>query len=138
MKLEAVAEWNGSSGFDVKAGKHSLSAAWGTERKSATPMELFLSSLACCSGVDVVEIIKKMRKRLQSLTIRAEGIRRDEYPQIFTEIHLRYIAVTDATAEEMDRAISLSMNKYCSVRGMIKDEVKIEYTMELHNADHLS
>jgi len=132
--MRAQASWNGSNGFKVEfESSNNVITEWGEGRKNPSPMELFLSALSCCTGVDVIEIIKKMRKELRSFSVTAEGKRRKEYPQIFTEIKLTYELQTDATHDDVDRAIRLSMEKYCSVRGMLRPEIKVDYMIKINN-----
>ena len=98
------------------------------ENRGQTPMELFLSALTGCATVDVIEILKKRRKRIDRLEIVTEAQRRDEpFPRIFTHIKIIFqLTSPDANQAELDRAVALSMDKYCSVRGMVSPEVAIE------------
>lgn len=54
------------------------------------PMELLLMGIVGCTGIDIAMILERMRLKLEGMEIDASGIRRDEYPQAFTEIHLTY------------------------------------------------
>lgn len=65
----------------------------GGEARGPTPMETVLMALAACSGMDVVPILRKMRAPLESLTISISGNRATEHPRVFTDIHLRYVAI---------------------------------------------
>ena len=97
------------------------------ENKGQSPMELVLSALAGCATVDVIEILKKRRKTVDGLTVDADAERRDEpFPRIFTKIKLTFkLSSPDASQEELDKAIALSVEKYCSVRGMITPEAEV-------------
>jgi putative redox protein len=97
-----------------------------------SPVEMVLQALGGCTAMDIVSILKKMRRTITSLVLEIEGERREEYPRIFTHIHILYKLVSpDATEQELDRAIRLSEEKYCSVSGMLRPTVKITTSYEL-------
>lgn len=78
------------------------------------PMELLLMGLTGCTGIDVTMILERMREPLESLEIHADGVRREEHPQAFTEIALTYEMTGDVASAKAWRAIHLSEEKYCS------------------------
>jgi putative redox protein len=91
-----------------------------------SPMETVLIALAGCSAVDVVGILEKMRVAVQALRIDVEGQRADEPPRVFRKIHLRYIARGDGlTADQLQRAVALSVDKYCSVAAMLGQSAEL-------------
>jgi putative redox protein len=97
-----------------------------------TPLELLLQALAGCSGMDVVMILNKMRRTIIDLHISVDADRRDEYPRIFTAIRLHFqLTSPDATKTELERAVILSQDKYCSVAGMLRPTVMISHSTEL-------
>lgn len=88
---------------------------------AASPMEVVLQSLAACSLMDVISILKKKRRQIVSLTAEVEADRAAEHPKVFTSIRVLYrLASPDCTREDFDRAVSLSMEKYCSVSAMLR------------------
>lgn len=89
--------------------------------KGPSPMQMMLQSVAACSALDVVNILKKRRRTLTSLVIDITAERADTYPRVFTSMHLRYrVASPDATSEEVQRAIELSQDQYCSASAVVK------------------
>jgi putative redox protein len=95
-------------------------------KKSMSPVESLLSAVAACGAVDIVSMLKKRRKTIQSFTIETEGQRRDVPPRSFTSIHCKYIIVSvDVTEEELMKAAKLSIEKYCSVADSLKATVSI-------------
>lgn len=97
-----------------------------------SPLELVLQALGGCTVMDVVSILQKMRRTITSLTLDISADRREEYPRIFTRIHLFYkLASPDAAENELARAIKLSEEKYCSVSGMLRPTVNITTSYEL-------
>jgi putative redox protein len=100
-----------------------------------SPVELVLQALGGCTAMDIVSILQKMRRTIHSLTLEIEGERREEYPRIFTGIHIFYKLVSpNATEHDLERAIQLSEEKYCSVSGMLRPTVRITTSYELRRA----
>lgn len=100
-----------------------------------SPVELVLQALGGCTAMDIISILKKMRRTIKALTLEIEAKRREEYPRIFTHIHILYKLVSPDTAEhELARAIKLSEEKYCSVSGMLRPTVKITTSYELQKS----
>ena len=100
---------------------------------ASSPMELMLMSIAACSAMDVISILEKRRSNFTDLAIEVNGVRRDEYPRIYTAIHLKYIVSgSGIKSKDIERAIKLSEDKYCSAIGMVKDTAKMssEYVIE--------
>ncbi len=100
---------------------------------ASSPMELMLMSIAACSAMDVISILEKRRSNFTDLAIEVDGVRRDEYPRIFTAIHLKYIVSgSGIKSKDVERAIKLSEDKYCSAIGMVKNtaEMSSEYVIE--------
>lgn len=91
-----------------------------------TPMELLLISLAGCSAMDVIAILRKKRQPVEHLEVQVRGQRRDEYPTIFTEIDLEYIIHgADVDPAAARRAIDLSRDRYCPIWAMLAPSVPI-------------
>lgn len=92
------------------------------------PMEMVIASLAGCTAMDVVSILKKMRQDIKGLEISIDSERSSEHPKVFTKIHL----IFTVTGKELDeskvkRAIELSQDKYCSVSAMLKQSADVTY-----------
>ena len=96
------------------------------------PMEGILMSLGSCSGIDVVLILNKMKQDLQDIQIKVSGERREEIPRYFTKIHVHYVLIGDIEEDKAGRAISLSMEKYCSVTKMLEKTVEITHSFEIN------
>ena len=97
-----------------------------------SPKKMILASLSACSGMDVVEILHKMRVAFNKIEIEAEAEQTDEYPKVFKSIQLVY--KSDVTKEDFDKlkkAIDLSQEKYCGVAAMLRKSCPIEYSIEL-------
>ncbi|MGA2972572.1 MAG: OsmC family protein [Candidatus Bathyarchaeia archaeon] len=99
-----------------------------------TPMELFLMALAGCTAMDVQWIMDKERQKVDRLEISARGTRRDEDPRYYETIDLEYkFAGPSIRKNTVERAIRLSQEKYCSVRAMVRDNVRINITYRISN-----
>lgn len=97
-----------------------------------SPKALLLTGLAGCSGIDVVEILEKMRVPFANLEIDAEAEQTEEHPRVFSTIHLTYKVKTgEENREKIRKAIDLSLEKYCGVAAMLKKNSEIEYSIVL-------
>jgi len=95
-----------------------------------SPKALLLSGLAGCSGIDIVEILEKMRVPFADLKIEVETEQTMEHPKVFRDIHIDYIIKTDEeNRDKVKKAIDLSLDKYCGVAAMLKKNSKINYTI---------
>ena len=85
------------------------------------PMELMLLSVAACSSFDVVTILKKARQNITDCIAEVEGERADAVPAVFTKIHLHFkVSGVDLSEKQVERAIELSAEKYCSASIMLQ------------------
>lgn len=100
----------------------------GGEGLGLRPMELVLASLASCSGIDVVTLLKKMRQPLEDIRVDVEGTRaEDETPAVFRHIHLRFHLQGDLDPEKARKAVGMSVEKYCSVARMLERSATITW-----------
>jgi putative redox protein len=80
------------------------------------PMELLLVGFGGCSGMDVISILRKKRQQVTSLAINVKGEKADSAPKIYKEVHIEYIVTGKGLEPQaVERAITLSLDKYCSV-----------------------
>lgn len=104
----------------------------GSRQHGNSPKSLLLSALAGCSGIDVVDILGKMRVSFSELEIDAETTQTEENPKIFKDIHLVYkIKTARANEDKVRKAIDLSLEKYCGVSAMLSKNSDIHYTIQL-------
>ncbi|HTX93324.1 MAG TPA: OsmC family protein [Anaerolineales bacterium] len=90
------------------------------------PMQLLLVAVAGCTGIDIVSILEKKRIKLSDMRIRVRGKRAADYPMIWTDINLTYILWgEDIPSKDVEQAIKLSEEKYCSVGIMLGKSAKI-------------
>ena len=93
------------------------------------PKELILLALAGCTGSDVVSILTKKRAPLDSLELNVTAEETEDHPRVFTHIHVEYVFHGDGLrAHDLERAIELSEEKYCSVSAMLRPAVSITHS----------
>jgi putative redox protein len=100
------------------------------------PMELVLAGTATCSAFDVVWILKKARQPITDCVVEAEAERAPVEPKVFTRIHLKYvIAGRGLDARQVERAVKLSKEKYCSATTMMERTAEITYEVAIVEGD---
>jgi putative redox protein len=98
----------------------------------ARPMELVLMGLGTCSAIDVVHILRKARQEVRGCVVEMDSDRAPEAPKVFTRIHMHYVVTGKALAPaQVERAIKLSKEKYCSATAMLEKTASISVDFEL-------
>ncbi len=102
-----------------------------------SPKALMLSSLAGCSGLDVVSLLKKMRAEVADFNIEITAELTDEHPKFYNKVKVDY-HFTDAELqpEKIQKAVNLSVTKYCGVMEMFRKFADIETEIHLHNLEN--
>jgi putative redox protein len=96
------------------------------------PMEMLLLGMGGCSSFDVIGILKKSRVDFVDCVVELEATRADEIPKVFTHIHAHYIVSGKGLkAAQVERAISLSVEKYCSASIMLGKTAEITHDFEI-------
>lgn len=106
--------------------------AEGVQRMGASPMELLMISLAGCTAMDVVSILRKKRQNFTGFQILIHGDRAEDHPKVFTAFQLEYVVRgTGIDPAAVERAIQLSVENYCSVHAMLHKaaEIRTSYTI---------
>lgn len=129
IKKEVTVTWLTGMTFDAEVGDHHVfmdaRGDYGDNR-APSPTLLMLASLAGCTGMDVVSIMRKKRQDFTDVVVRVEAIQHDEHPHWFTDVTLVY----EVTGEGVDpkavaRSVELSEERYCSVSATMKERSKI-------------
>lgn len=95
------------------------------------PMEMLLIGLAGCSSFDVLHTLEKSRQEVKDLNVSVKGERADEIPAVYTHIKVHFTATGNVELKRLERAVALSMEKYCSVSAMLGKTAKIEFSSEV-------
>jgi len=102
------------------------------------PMELLLAGAATCTAFDVVWILKRARQAIADCVVEADAERAPAEPRVFTRIHLRYtVAGRGLDANQVQRAVKLSKDKYCSATIMLGATAEITYDVTILEADSI-
>jgi putative redox protein len=98
------------------------------------PMELLLQGLGGCTVFDVLLILKKARQLVTDCVVEIDAQRADTEPKVFTNIHIHFIVSGKGLSEkQVQRAIQLSAEKYCSASIMLAKTAKITHDYEIRN-----
>jgi putative redox protein len=96
------------------------------------PMEMLLLGVAGCTMIDVVTTLKKMRQELTNCETKLSAERADEHPKVFTDIHIQFIVKgQDLDPKKVEKAITLSAEKYCSASIMLGKTASITHDFEI-------
>ncbi len=130
--MEILLEQTGTCSFQASngsGGKIKIDGPpdMGGKDEGLRPMESVLAALASCSAIDILHILKKGRTDVDDLKIKVIGKRVDAIPAVFESIELEVSVASVQNKDKLERAVSLSMEKYCSVAKMLEPTVKISY-----------
>jgi putative redox protein len=111
---------------------NTVSIDGGDHKKGMRPMELLLTALGSCSAFDAVHILQRQRQQVDDFEVEVTGTRPDDgNPKPYETIHLIFRITGKVERKKAERAISLAMEKYCSVSATFRKETKITYALEL-------
>ena len=96
------------------------------------PMEMLLIGMGACTSFDVVTILKKARQPIVDCVAEISAERANEVPKVFTKIHVHFVVTGDGLSEtQVERAVKLSAEKYCSASIMLSKSVEITHDFEI-------
>jgi putative redox protein len=114
------------------ANENGSTISFNANGKGISPMEGLLGAVAACSSVDVEIILKKMRQKLDSLTVVATGERaEDKIPKVFKKMRLKFILEGEIKRESAEKAVKMAVEKYCSVASSLKPDIEITWELVL-------
>lgn len=95
-------------------------------------MDLMLISLASCSSLDVISILRKKRQEITGFEVEVEGARREEHPKTYTEIWVRFtVKGPNVDPAAVERAIELSRDKYCAAAATLRHTATLHYDFSI-------
>ena len=104
----------------------------GGDNLGVRPMEMLLLGVAGCTMIDVVTTLKKMRQELTHCETKVNAERADDHPKVFTDIHIQFLVKgNDLDSKKVDKAITLSAEKYCSASIMLGKTASISHDFEI-------
>ncbi len=128
--MKTITRWKQDLAFESEFDGNTieLNGAVGPDGKRTAfgPKALLLSGLAGCSAIDVVEILKKMKVAFTRLEVTTETTQTEEHPRVFKDIYITF-AIDAASGDEnkVQKAVNLSLDKYCGVSAMLGKNSKI-------------
>lgn len=123
--------WEEDLSFDVELQGHHFKVdadeEFGGRDRGPRPKALVLSALAGCTGMDVASILQKMRMRWETFTVKVDATASEDHPIVYTAITIRYTFTGDELdRKKIERAVSLSVEKYCGVHAMLSKTARID------------
>ncbi len=98
------------------------------------PKALMLSSLAGCSGLDVVSLLKKMHAEVTDFKVEVTAELTDEHPKFYNKVKVDYhFTDADLQPKKIQKAVNLSVTKYCGVMEMFRQFADVETEIFLHD-----
>ncbi len=125
--------WNDGMSFDTHVNGHTITMdaddSAGGEDRGPRPKPMLLASLAGCTGMDVIAILKKMNQSPSYFNIKVEGALNDEHPKYYQNIKLVYEFKEDDGLDtgKVERAVKLSQEKYCGVSALLRHSSTLDY-----------
>ena len=135
--MKTITKWVDALAFDATADtgqtvRIDTTVEGGGLGSGMNPKKMLLGALNGCSGMDVVDMLKKMRVDFTTFEIEAEAEQTEEHPKVFKYIDMIYrIDVAPENLDKVERAVSLSHEKYCGISAMLAKHCKINHTIEL-------
>lgn len=104
----------------------------GGTNQGMRPMQMLLAAMGGCSSIDVVSILKKQKQDLKDIKVTVTGEReKDAIPSLYTEVHAHFRLFGNLDKDKANKAVSLSIEKYCSVAKTLEAKAKITYSVEI-------
>jgi putative redox protein len=136
MKSKISCTWKNDMSFEAEVNGFKIvldaDASVGGQNLGPRPKPLTLVSLAGCTGMDVISILKKMRVEPEYFNVAVEGELTEEHPKIFGKIHLVYeFRGQDLPMDKLKKAIELSQDRYCGVTAMLNKSSELSYEIKI-------
>ena len=138
MTNKVTTTWKGNMLFesDNPTGATVLMEAgsdFGGEGKGLSPKAMMLSSLAACSGLDVVSLLKKMRAEVADFNMEVTGELTEEHPKYYHSVHVDYhFYGSELKEDKITKAVNLSIDRYCGVMEMFRKFSKVTTKIYFH------
>jgi putative redox protein len=135
--MKTITKWVSALAFDATADSgHTVridtTVEGGGLGSGMNPKKMLLGALSGCSGMDVVEIMTKMKVPYTKLEIEAEAEQTADHPKVFRYINMVYrVDSTEENIDKIKKAVALSHDKYCGISAMLSKHCAINYTIEL-------
>lgn len=129
LSLERI---NDAIQFRGMNGSYDVTIASSDDQEGLSPMEMTALSVVGCSSIDILTILEKQRQEIDDFNAEIDAERADDPPRVFTDLHLHYVFSGDVDPDKVRRAITLSLDKYCSVSNMVDQTATITYAFTVN------
>jgi putative redox protein len=125
-------DWVGASEFEAYRAGGPRMRIDGDAKSAPSPFDALLAAVASCAATDVVSILAKQRTPVTALHVAVEAQRVDATPRRLAAAILHFaISAPGTTSAKAERAVELSVTKYCSVRSSLLAEVSVTWTVDV-------
>jgi len=124
-------EWTGDLAFRVDASRGRSLVTDGNGKTGISPVELLAAATASCMAVDVVHILTRSRLQVDACRVRFTGERADAEPHRLTRVHMAFELEGEIPQAQLDRALRLSREKYCSVWNSLREDIPLDVTTSI-------
>ena len=131
QKIQLV--WKGDFRFDAQAPGGVVTHVDGNGEAGTTPVDLLLESVGACAAIDVVDILKKARQEVHGMAVDVEATRRDEPPRYVKRLEFRFRIKGDIDQGKAERAVDLSLEKYCSVFHTLRMDIMLDVEVKIES-----
>ena len=135
--MEAKVVWKGRMSFDGSSDSGFVvplgtDPGVGGDNDGSWPMELIGIGLAGCTGMDVISILQKKKQKITGFEVQVHAEKASEHPRVFTGIEVEYIITgEDIDRAAVERAVELSVTKYCPAQAMLSKAVPITHKITI-------
>ncbi|MFO7873903.1 MAG: OsmC family protein [Bacteroidales bacterium] len=139
MKHTVSTSWKGDMVFEAEVNGHSLimdaPEEAGGKDQGPRPKPLMLASLAGCTGMDVIAMLKKMRVDVEGFHIHIEGNVTEEPPKHYNHMTVVYEFIgKDLPEDKLKKAVDMSREKYCGVSYLYRQVMELDYDIRIKEA----
>lgn len=135
LEYSVEVEWEGAKRYRGGAPDGPTMLLDGGRDAAPSPVEALLVALASCSAIDVVEILEKRRTPASGLRVAVDFARAANPPRRVTAARLRFSVRVDSAPHHVERAVELSLAKYCSVSSTFASDTEISWAVEVTPAE---
>jgi putative redox protein len=122
------------SGFELPLGAEK---EVGGAEDGFRPLELMAISLAGCTAMDVISILKKKQQKVSAFEVEVHSERAPEHPKVFTHSVITYLVTGHGLDEKaLQRSIELSATKYCPAQAMLAKVVPIDLCYQIYEGEN--
>ena len=125
-------EWDGATGYRITTPAGAAVTLDSDGRDGPSPMQALLAAVAGCMAIDIIHILKRMRRAPERLAARVAGERAGDHPKRFVRMRLEFTASGGAvTRDRLEQSVELSFAKYCSVLHSLAKDTETSWSARI-------